>query len=78
MIDEEERIIKSSEIEVERQVFSNNISYRDTNSTLSTRYASRRELPSKEVLVAKNYDVNKVNPPLPHGINLQRRVSVKR
>lgn len=52
MIDEEARILKSASAEVERNLFSTNLSNRDTNTTLTTRYQSRRERPlTKEIFV---------------------------
>ena len=65
MIDEEERMLKTAENEVERQVFS--MSSRDTNSTVSSKRAvttKRERPPTKEALTAKTYDVyNTVLPP---------------
>lgn len=65
MIDEEERMLKSAETEMERQVLS--MSNRDTNSTVSSRRAitTKRERPdTKQVLSTKTYDVyNTVMPP---------------
>jgi hypothetical protein len=50
MIDEEARILKSASAEVERNLFSTNLSNRDTNTTLTTRYPSRKERPlTKEI-----------------------------
>jgi membrane-associated HD superfamily phosphohydrolase len=59
MENEQERLLKSAEIEVERQVFS--MSSRDTNSTVSSQKrcitTKRERPPTKEVLAAKTYDV---------------------
>ena len=58
MIDEEARILKSASAEVERNLFSTNLSNRDTNTTLTTRYPSRKERPlTKEININQSQDV---------------------